>query len=1416
MDCSTKCVFTLLVLYSILNHSFIIMGAVPVTAGDTIIYIDPLHGKDTSSCLTSNSANISCQTLSWVFNVSYRASSITYMLAEGTHYLSDPTITFRSLDNLKLAGEENSFADTLIQCTAENTGLAFEHVTNIHFSGLIFSNCSALRNSTSKNFTIENSSYSYSTFQAALYFFACQNVSMSNVIVDGSPNATGVVMYDTDGTNTITDCVFSDNSVGVVDRPFPGGGGFYIEFTYCIPGDIYCLYHQNDVISYTDHNTESMYTFDNCSFTRNKANHSISSKHSTFIVPFRADHVAFGRGGGLSIFMKGNASKNTVNISSCNFTNNMALWGGGLFVEFHDNTSNNTVRVTHSILEDNECYFDVNSGTGGGGMRIGHYVFGGEPETTNRSDASGNRVELNTCNFQHNAALNGGGLSISPTSQNSGSSEIATIDIIDTTFQNNFAKLGAALNIDRFVMVLDGIILTVNVENCIFHSNSVDYPKYLYDRYGHNYNAYQLGVGAVYINQVPVSFGSGAIFTGNIGSAVAAIGTALDFTDCLAFFYRNKGNKGAAIALLGVAFIKINDNTVLFFTNNTATIDGGAIYNRLIERGTLASYDNCFIRHIHAFLSPDQWKSKFHFSQNYDQGGTRPSAIHTTSILPCTWPGESESNTSAFCWDSTHWYYHPTNCSEQINSDVGKIIFDNQEEMNSNHVEAFPGRSFKLPLTIMDDLTNEVSNQTVFSVTVNDSSLSNRTTSYIWGESAIVDIETNESNITLLLDTIGDAVWHVNLEVELLPCPPGFKIESNDTTCTCNTGSYLGALACDPDSSEAYLKKDNWMGKIYESEHYLVAFCPPSYCHSSLSTPLPNSSAELEKQICETVNRNNILCGECLQHFGVAVNSLTYNCINCTNVNFATNAVKYIAAVYIPLALLITAIILFNIRLTSAPANAFVLYSQVISSTFDLSADGQIPITRITHSNRTTLDLLRAYRVPYGIFNLEFIEGLLDPFCLGYLNTLDALMLDYAVALFPLVMIVVVLICFKLKEYLSSLCCKSTTWNSKQYRPNRGNATLRRRARFNINEAILPAFAAFLLLSYTKFSTTSSYITGTQVLIDENGTPVGSTRVYFAGHLEYNDGEYLKYLLPASFVFATFVAIPPLILLVFPLKAFEWCISKVKILRSHYPAVKVQILLDTFQGCYKNKMRFFAGLYFVFRLVINVSYIETDTWFDQYVVQQIACAIMVALLAICQPYNEENKLFNTVDILMFTNLGILNAISFYLYSYAQSNSTQVSLPSLAFALQYILVYLPLLYMLTYIVWYFIKPYKLRMKHALQQITSVFSRKEDNRPLGDIAADSTSVSDHPGVTEDILGPSRPSIQSEEEALLQRAEERNRYRPLRGEAGTERVHVESEDCGVRSSENTNSIPSYGSIARSNSGTRGDSQSTPNTDS
>ena len=1317
---------------------FVVLSCVTLISG-RFVYVDPNTGKNTVDCLSSNSQMKPCKTLNYAF--ANCSNNTSFILSSGVHYLTGPLPTFLEMSKLSFIGSNDADNRTTINCMDDLSGLAFQNVAGIFFSNLTIYNCSSIRNSTSKNFHkfAEKEVYSVYVFRVGLYFFNCADVTFDFVTVDQSPYGTGVVMYDTFGQNRISNSNFTNNCA----QDNPGGGGFYVEFTYCIPGDENCDRNSSNVVSYFSNNTEANYSFNNCSFVNNKAHSGDSiATNSTYIVPHRADHVAFGRGGGLSIFVKGNASKNFFHVFNCTFCNNSALWGGGLFVEFHDDTFNNTVLVEYSTMTNNFCNFKPDFGTAGGGMRIGHYVYGSKIYL-----GMGNYVRVFNCTFDSNAALDGGGLSISPTSEDVAPDRVAHIDIVNTTFNNNIGKLGAALHVDRFVMVLEGFILSVTLNNCTFHQNSIDYITYLQNHSDMKYNAFQTGAGAVYINQVPVSFVIAACFSMNYGSAIAAVGTGLNFSSCMAHFCHNTGNKGGAIALLGGAYIIVDDETNFMFKNNKAKLFGGAIFNQYIERENLIFYSNCFIRHVNKYLRPEFWGTNFTFHNNTDKNQKRFSAIYTTSILPCSWAGGSgisKNKKSIFCWNDTTWDYEPGNCTSQIFSDVGNI-----SQVTNSSVEAFPGKQFTLPVTIVDDLGNSVENVTVFSATKN-SGASN--VFFVWDKQVILNGLENTS-FSLVLDTLSERVWELNFDVEFQPCPPGFKMNSSVQSCVC-AGRYVRALDCDQDQFKASITENNWIGKVEGNDsNYFVSFCPPYYC-SSTQVILPNNSAAINDKLCAPNNRNNTMCGECIEHFGVAVNSRIYECVNCTSSNMGRNLVKYIAAVYIPLIVVFTLIILFNIRLTSGPANAFILYCQVISGTFELDADGQIAVSDIT-GNVTAHNLDIAYKGIYGVFNLNFFEQFVENLCLGFFNTLDVFLVEYSVALSPLVMIIIVLIVFKLSEY----CSRCFKCRKSRQRISRISSVKNKQS---LSSSILPAFAAFILLSYTKFSIISAHMLLSQPLFDENGVSSGSSRVYYAGQFSTDSYEYFPYKTIAYIVYCTFVVIPPILLLDFPRRIFEKAIGQFDCLWKYYPADKIQIFLDTFQGCFKNKMRFFAGLYFVFRLVINTAYIFTHIWFDQFLVQQIACGIMVALLAICQPYNDNYKIFNTVDILIFTNLGIINSLSNYFLSLSSfSNST---LPQLALALQYILLYLPLVYMIVYLICYNLSPYKQQIKQGCVKpflcVLHKFKRRDSVNWLHTFAADQASqTTDHGGEHERSEG-----VLDEEEALLQRAQERNLYRPV----------------------------------------------------
>ena len=1241
---------------------------------DNVVSIDPLNGNDTLSCLAGNTT---CKTLP--FSFSGNRSSTKYVFFSGTHILNSYNATFKDLATLGFVGDNST-----IHCTGDSAGFAFINVTDIHFSDISFSNCSFLRKSTSRNYSAP---LGVSYFRVGLYFLNCVSVTMEHVEVSNSYNATGVVMYNTNGSNNISHCAFRNNRlthpVGESTTNMqPGGGGFYVEFTYCDLNQAVC----NDSTP-ASVITDATFTFEYCQFTENIAN---DSGTSTYIVPYHNDHNAFGRGGGLSIFVKGNSSHNTFKIVECSFSKNRALWGAGLFVEFHDTAFNNLVSVQKSNFSHNICPYTADSGTAGGGMRIGHYVYG---ESGTESTGNGNWIQIDGCLFRNNRALNGGGLSVSATPQKNivNANQLSLITITDTNFTRNSARLGSAVHIDRFQLILVGQVLDINVTRCSFSENSINFLPPNYD------GAYQVGVGTVFVHNVPIHFVESATFTNNTGSGLAVVVGEVNFCNCSASFVSNTGNNGGGIALLGEAYIKVNDGTLMKFVDNRATVHGGGIYNKYISRENLATYSQCFVRHTEARLVPNKWGAQFKFSGNKDLGDSRNSAIHTTSILPCSWAGGSGLNknkSDIFCWKG--WSYTNENgtsvaCKEEINTDVGEIT------KQSSLITAYPGQPFSLQLNITDDLGKEKNKETDIETAFigsisRDGSTKRNSFFRAWENETVIKAM---GNVTLVLDTVEEREWQISLRVELQPCPPGFSKSSNgtdDVSCVCSTDkSYGGAIFCDYHNFTAFLKNGYWIGVAHmekEDSKYVVSVCPVGFCSvsDSLFIRLNKTSKEVNEQICGERNRNGTLCGSCKKGYGPAINSHTFDCVDCRNVSITHNVVKYIAAVYIPTAVLFTVIIIFRIQLTSGAANSFILFSQLVSSMFNLDADGLISTNLLLKANS---GVLKSYQFIYGIFNLEFVENFLSPLCVGEgINTLTIISTDYGVALAPLLMILVIIAVVKMTDFIGSCCVKRNYELEHREVDTSAKLTCKDVMRY-MNKALLSAFAAYLLLSYTKFTLTSSQLLQMEPLLNESGHETdGPQRVYFAGDFSAHDHYYIThYLIPSCIILVIFVAVPPILLLDYPLRAFEMCLMRANRLWRHYPAGKIHVLLDTFQGCFKPKFRFFAGLYFLFRLTISINYIVTKTLMQQYVVQQIACTIMFMLVGVCQPYNKKNRFFNLVDMLMFSNLAIINALTIYLYESTQNSATSSKPPVSAFAIQYILIYLPLVYMLVYALWY---------------------------------------------------------------------------------------------------------------------------------
>eukprot|EP00731_Ephydatia_muelleri_P035438 Em0124g8a len=795
-----------------------------------------------------------------------------------------------------------------------------------------------------------------------------------------------------------------------------------------------------------------------------------------------------------------------------------------------------------------------------------------------------------------------------------------------------------------------------------------------------------IGIGAVYLNGIDAKFNGAILFTNNSGSALAVVGANVDFTSSNVSFFNNTGDKGGAISLLGDASMLISNYTNARFEGNRVSTYGGAIYNSYIERESSSSYSNCFIRYNPFLVPPDQWTAHFIFRNN--TASISGNSIYSTSILPCSLftatPNESKT---VFCWNHTFWNYDG-NCTDEIGTGYGML--------SAGKAVTYPGMKYKLPISITDELGHDILRHTAYTTTIRQDPQPVATVDpgFYVAVDGVIQLNGNGSmnqTIILTLEGTGNGMWHSEITVQLLPCPPGLSQDTSDlnATCKCDPSKTFNSIVLCLGGTfaevAALIKVGYWIGVAPElgRAELVVAICPQGFCKKVTDEDasvfqlletyinLPMSATELDSVVCAP-NRSGILCGKCVASYAPSINDDSYSCVPCDSSQLVGNVFKYIGSVYIPLVLFFLFIILFNIKLTTGPANAFILFSQAIVSSFGLT---QLTIHSDVYEGTSVL--FKICSLVYRVFNLDFFSYLLDPFCIGTpLSTLDVIELNYMVAIVPCVMILIVMACYQVTKLtcIVKICCCIPT----QENPGTQKLSCTKAISFS---PIL-AFAAFLLLSYNKVSITASKVLRYVSFRNASGLDIGVTRSYYAAQY---DSSYWRYSLPSSFI-TVLIIVLPIILLGFPVRLFEKCISRVPAIMKHYPADKVNIFLDAFQGCFLDNRRYFASAYFFFRLIVDVIFVFLPSVSLQFTCQQFLCIAMVALIIFLQPYKV--VAYNFIDILIFSNLAFISILNGYIIQYSSDFNQRETINAFLVIFS-ILISLPLIYMVGYLIWHFL-------------------------------------------------------------------------------------------------------------------------------
>ena len=1248
---------------------------VGILASAVEIHVDPgSEGHDSENCWEMETL-YPCKTLKFALRGAQGNDNVQIVLHGGTYSLvNGKETTFSEMSRLSI----NSTKPATIKCE-ENAGLSFFNSTNISIENVVFAECGAVHNSSSRDLD-PSTDPEFIQFKAALYFLFCENVSMKNVQVTRS-FGTGVVLYSVVGKNTFQDSIFSNNQV---DNLYSGGGGgLTIDFSFCVPGDLECLENETYTNRIPDkYRNGANFLIENCTFLNNTAT-THNYTYDLFVATYHSYHVALGRGGGLSVFFGGIAFNNYVLVESSYFVNNSAVWGGGAIISYQDSSVNNTVLIKSSEFTRNICPYDAfkYQGTGGGALRLRY---------TGLSDFNNSFTAENTT-FTSNSAYFGGGISFQSISESlDDQPTFNKVKLYNCSWIANVARLGSAFDLSVYFYRTNGTIFRPVIRDARFEKNSVAYA----DRPG-----VTTGLGTVYTASVPLQLQGTIYCTENFGSAIVSLDAGLHLAKkTILNMYHNVGTNGGGITLFGSAFLEVSDESSLIFRDNLVDLNGGGIYWESIGNHELVSSRNCFIRYADVLRNPVDWTALFVFSNN--SAGISGSAIYATTLLACLWGGlpfgsvvdPVDGYKDIFCWKGSDgriiWDYKDQNCSSSVATAPG--YFTGFTEGNHYKLQTIAGNFSRVPITMNDDRYNEVPLESLVFSKVNDA-----VASYITHE-PVPFFGRERENMTIKISTIKPRVLSTELLLSFKPCPPGFFL--NDTSLRCEGGKY--PFVFPRDNFTATIQRGNWFGygnngSLFEAQCF---FCPlnpelPIYNYVTL----PQDPNDLNEFFCGPLNREGVVCGSCIDGYGPAVNSEQFTCINCTTTHYAW--LLYLTTEYLPITILLVVVVVFNLNFLSGPANAFVFFAQIITTTFGVDGNGIIVYRAITsHASR----IKSAFTAIYGIWNLDFFENIEGwEYCLSpNLSALDLLGLQYLTAFYPLVIIAFAAVILALydKNY------RFVVWIVRPIH----RLSSRIYSRWNLHNSIIEALATFLVLSYSKFVIISARLFFAETLYNEYGDPVSEVS-HLDGVSEFHSIEYAPFLVTASVVYSLCLLMP-IILLLYSLRPFYWLLTKCNATFLQ-PGGKFQYFLNSFHHCYKDgtngthDCRYFAALYFVFRVLLMATY-SASTWMEQYVLQQIICTGCILLFAIIRPY--KNPYYNLIDTAMFSILAIINVLVMY-NLYLEAANLQLS--ASAYYCLCILIFIPLLYIVCYVFYYFCKTHQAARLERI--VNKLRRRKETN-------------------------------------------------------------------------------------------------------
>ena len=411
-------------------------------------------------------------------------------------------------------------------------------------------------------------------------------------------------------------------------------------------------------------------------------------------------------------------------------------------------------------------------------------------------------------------------------------------------------------------------------------------------------------------------------------------------------------------------------------------------------------------------------------------------------------------------------------------------------------------------------------------------------------------------------------------------CPRPWTLEKiADGAGRCICGDLLGGvIKCDTDSLELQVLESYCM--TYSSTlNTTVGHCSLTFYHLYNVLGNVTTTSELNSVTCGDFHRTGVLCGQCEEGYAPPAYSYSLSCVECSNYKY--NWLKYIAIALLPLTLFYMLVLIFRISALSGNMDVFVLICQSVTTPGIMRLHGLY-----LHSTSTTFRLLFQTVVSvYSLWNLDFFRTIYAPFCVHpKWTSLQVLILDYIIAVYPLLLICITYVCVYLHDNYHSIVL---LW-SPFYK-----CFARIRREWHIRKSLIDVFATFLLLSFTKIFNVSICILAPSALYNVHGQKLRDYALYFDGSVKSFGKDHIPYAILAIVMLILFNITPTVVLLLYPFRVIQNCLN-----RAPYRLQAMHTFVDAFQGSFKiapYDCRYFAAFFLVLRMVNLVAQVSIQS-----------------------------------------------------------------------------------------------------------------------------------------------------------------------------------------------------------------------------